>query len=110
MAEQEIVTRHFCYVGPATEGLLQQVNDKDWCKALKSAPQFAAEVVNENPQLKFEYWGKGVGCSGTRHRITHDEPGPAHEALDRGSNGTLVVAAGLATSSLESLLSGEAAI
>ena len=75
-AEQEIVTRHFCYFGLATQGLLRQVNDKVWYKALESASQFAAEVVKEGPQLKLEYWGKDLGAQAQDiiSRMTNPDP------------------------------------
>ena len=60
-AEQEIVTRHFCYFGFVPEGLLKQVNDEYWCDALKSASQTAERAVKEQPELKFEHWGADLG-------------------------------------------------
>ncbi|KAK0627075.1 kinase-like domain-containing protein [Immersiella caudata] len=59
--EQEILIRHFSYFGPVTEGLLQQVNSEDWRNALKGASQIAEEVVMEQPELRFEWWGKELG-------------------------------------------------
>ncbi|KAK3364123.1 kinase-like domain-containing protein [Lasiosphaeria hispida] len=59
--EQEILIRHFSYFGPVTEGLLQQVNSEDWCNALKGVSQIAEEAVKEQPELRFEWWGKELG-------------------------------------------------
>lgn len=60
-AEQEVLTRHFCYFGPATQGLLKQVGDENWRRALTGASAMANESVKENPQLKSEYRGKVLG-------------------------------------------------
>ncbi|KAF1840645.1 kinase-like protein [Cucurbitaria berberidis CBS 394.84] len=59
--EQEIITRHFTFFGPVPEGLLKQVNDEDWCNALKGASAMAEETVKEQPELRFEQWGEGLG-------------------------------------------------
>lgn len=55
------MTRHFSYFGPANKGLLEQVNDEDWCKALRSVSATADEAVLENPGLRFTEWGQGLG-------------------------------------------------
>lgn len=59
--EQEILIRHFSYFGPAPEGLLKQINSDDWCNALKGASEVAEEAVKEQPELRFERWGKELG-------------------------------------------------
>lgn len=60
-AEQEILTRHFSYFGPVSEGLLKQVNNENWWKALKGASGLAEHAVKEQPELRFEHWGKELG-------------------------------------------------
>ena len=52
--EQEILTRHLSYFGPAPEGLFKQINDDDWCAALKSASEIAEEAAREQPDVRFE--------------------------------------------------------
>ncbi len=56
--EQEIVTRHFIYFGPATEGLLRRVDDEMWCTALKDSSAQAEVVRREQPDDRFDSWGK----------------------------------------------------
>jgi hypothetical protein len=59
--EQEILTRHFCYFGPVTEGLLKQVDDEDWRNALKGTSGVADKALKEQPELRFEHWGQEIG-------------------------------------------------
>lgn len=59
--EQEILTRHFSYFRPVSDGLLKQANSEDWCNALRGASEIAEEAVKEQPELKFERWGKELG-------------------------------------------------
>jgi len=59
--EQENLTRHFSYFGPVTDGLLQRVNSENWCNALNSASLIAEKVVKEQPELRFEWWGRELG-------------------------------------------------
>ena len=59
--EQEILTRHFSYFGPVSDGLLKQVNSEDWCDALRGASKVAEEAVKEQPELRFERWGEELG-------------------------------------------------
>jgi len=61
--EQEMLTRHFSYFGPATEGLLQQVGSLAWCDALKEASAMAELAAKEQPERRFEHWGKDLGPS-----------------------------------------------
>ncbi len=68
--EQEILVRHFSYFGPVPEGLLKQIEpipeglpkqvDSEgwWCSALKGASKIAEKAVAEQPELRFERWGK----------------------------------------------------
>ena len=60
-AEQEILIRHFSYFGPVSDGLLKQVNNEDWGNALCGASRLAEEAVKEQPELRFERWGKELG-------------------------------------------------
>lgn len=59
--EQEILIRHFSYFGPVSDGLLKQVKNEDWCNALSGASEIAEEAVKEQPELRFERWGKELG-------------------------------------------------
>ncbi|KAK3943485.1 kinase-like protein [Diplogelasinospora grovesii] len=61
MPEMAIHVRHFSYFGLVPEGLLKQVNDEAWCKALKGASRIAEETVREQPELRFERWGEELG-------------------------------------------------
>ncbi|KAF2501016.1 kinase-like protein [Lophium mytilinum] len=60
-AEQEVLTRHFAYFGPLPEGLLKHVNDEDWCNALKGASELAEKAVEDQPEMRFEHWGRELG-------------------------------------------------
>ncbi|TAQ83182.1 hypothetical protein B7494_g8496 [Chlorociboria aeruginascens] len=59
--EQEILIRHFSYFGPASDGLLKLVSNEDWCNALSAASEIAEEAVKEQPELRFECWGRELG-------------------------------------------------
>ena len=59
--EQEILTRHFSYFGPVSDGLLKQVNSEDWCDALRGVSKIAEDAVKEQPELRFERWGEELG-------------------------------------------------
>ncbi|KAG4442792.1 hypothetical protein IFR05_001738 [Cadophora sp. M221] len=52
--------RHFAYFGPVNEGLLKQV-DSDEHITLKKASATAELAVNDQPELRFEVWGKDLG-------------------------------------------------
>ncbi|KAK4038215.1 kinase-like protein [Parachaetomium inaequale] len=60
-AEQEILTRHFCYFGPVTEGLVKRVEVEDWCHNLKLASATADRALKEQPELRFERWSEDLG-------------------------------------------------
>jgi serine/threonine protein kinase len=60
-AEQEILTRHFCYFRPATKGLLERVQIKEWREALEEVSRHAEKAVEKDPDLKFESWGEELG-------------------------------------------------
>jgi hypothetical protein len=62
--EQEILIRHFSYFGPVSDGLLKQVKNEDWCNALSGASEID-EAVKEQPELRFERWGRSLA---PRHR------------------------------------------
>lgn len=57
------MTRHFCYFGPPTEGLFNQIDNEDWCDDLKKAARVAERALKEQPELKFEHWGEGLGSA-----------------------------------------------
>ncbi|AEO58481.1 kinase-like protein [Thermothelomyces thermophilus ATCC 42464] len=59
--EQEILTRHFAYFGPVTEGLLKQIDSEVWSRALKAASRTGQLAVEDDPLLRFERWGEGLG-------------------------------------------------
>jgi hypothetical protein len=59
--EQEMLVRHFSYFGPANDRLLERVVDEDWRKVLKGTSELARLEVEDNPNLKFEYWGGDLG-------------------------------------------------
>lgn len=67
--EQEILIRHFSYFGPVSDGLLQQVNNEDWRDALMGASEIAEEAVKEQPELRFQRWGRDLG-SETQNMIS----------------------------------------
>lgn len=62
--EEQIVIRHFCYFGPASEGLFRLVDDEKWCTVLREVSEQAQELVKENPDWRFEQWGEGLGTEG----------------------------------------------
>jgi len=45
----------------APEGLLSRVDSDDWRRALKGASRVAEQAVKDEPELRFEYWGKELG-------------------------------------------------
>lgn len=62
-AEQEILTRHFTYFGPVPEGLFKQVNDKNWCEAMKAASEIADLAAKDQPELRFTWWSQELGSA-----------------------------------------------
>ncbi|KAL2192951.1 kinase-like protein [Corynascus similis CBS 632.67] len=59
--EQEILTRHFASLGPVTEGLLKQIDSEVWSRALKAASRTGQLAVEDNPLLRSERLGEGLG-------------------------------------------------
>jgi serine/threonine protein kinase len=57
---EEILTRHFSYFGPVNEGLLKQVDSREH-GTLKKASAMAELAVEDQPELRFEVWGKDLG-------------------------------------------------
>lgn len=55
------MTRHFSYFGPVTEGLLKQINNDNWRRAVEAASAVSEEVVKEQPELTFVHWGAELG-------------------------------------------------
>jgi hypothetical protein len=53
--------KSYLYFGPVSDGLLKQVSSEDWCNALRGASEIAEEAVKEQPELRFERWGKELG-------------------------------------------------
>jgi hypothetical protein len=83
-AEQEVVTKHFCYFGPVPESLYAQIKDDDWRAAFRSAARLADTQAREQPFSRLDFWGKTLGeaalemLSGTtsldpRARLTIDQ-------------------------------------
>ncbi|OIW30431.1 kinase-like protein [Coniochaeta ligniaria NRRL 30616] len=58
--EEDILTRHFTYFGPVNEGLLKQVDSREH-RILKRASATADLAVKNQPDLRFEVWGKELG-------------------------------------------------
>ncbi|KAI1826799.1 kinase-like domain-containing protein [Xylaria intraflava] len=58
--EMEILIRHFSYFGLVPEGLLKQVNSEIWRDCLRGASRLAGHAVEDNPKLRFDYWGSGL--------------------------------------------------
>ena len=59
--EQEILIRHSSYFGPANDGLLDRVVDEEWRDVLRGTSELARLEVEDNPKLKFKYWGEELG-------------------------------------------------
>ncbi|KAI0506683.1 kinase-like domain-containing protein [Xylaria bambusicola] len=59
--EQEILTRHFSMFGPVPEGLLKQVTNENWRRALEIGARAGEEVVKQNPLIRFSAWGVDLG-------------------------------------------------
>ncbi|KAK4122606.1 kinase-like protein [Parathielavia appendiculata] len=57
---EDILTRHFTYFGPVNEGLLKQVDSREH-GTLKKAAATAWLAVKNQPELRFEVWGKELG-------------------------------------------------
>ena len=66
--EQEILTRHFSYFGSANDGLLKQIDSEKWSKALALASQMAELAVEDQPEMRFDVWGRELG-SGAQNMI-----------------------------------------
>lgn len=82
--EQEILTRHFSYFGTVPEGLLRQVDSEDWVNALKAASEIADRAVKEQPELRFERWGKELGPDAQNMISGMTSPDPtARTTIDR---------------------------
>jgi hypothetical protein len=64
--EQEILTRHFYYFGPASRAFFEHVGDEEWSAALKSASEIADAMSKDEPGLRFERWGKELGAEALR--------------------------------------------
>ncbi|KAH9220257.1 kinase-like domain-containing protein [Leptodontidium sp. 2 PMI_412] len=62
-AEQEILTRHFIYFGPVPEGLYKQVNDKNWCEAMKESSEITDLAAKDQPELRFTSWSQELGSA-----------------------------------------------
>lgn len=60
-AEQEVLTRHFCFFGPVPEALPKHVDSEAWCAALEAASDDANKTVKEVPGLRFAHWGEELG-------------------------------------------------
>jgi hypothetical protein len=60
-AEQEILIRHFSFFGLANDGLLKQVGDDKWSKALTAASRVAEVNLEDQPEVRFEVWGQELG-------------------------------------------------
>jgi hypothetical protein len=61
-AEQEILIRHFSFFGLASDGLLKQVGDEKWSKALTAASRMAEVNLEDQPEARFEQWGEELGA------------------------------------------------
>jgi hypothetical protein len=59
--EQKIVTRHFVYFGPPTEGLFKQIDSEEWRENLEITSRVAERALEAEPELRFECWGKVIG-------------------------------------------------
>lgn len=60
-AEQEIVTKQFCYFGPVPESFYQQTKDGGWRHAFRMAARVAEAEVEERPMLRMKVWGEELG-------------------------------------------------
>ncbi|KAK1672242.1 kinase-like domain-containing protein [Colletotrichum godetiae] len=60
-AEQDIITRHFSYFGPAPEELFEQASNEKWTRALRSASAAAEGGVRDQPGLRFTNWSAELG-------------------------------------------------
>ncbi|KAI1509053.1 SPS1, serine threonine protein kinase [Pyrenophora tritici-repentis] len=74
--EQEILTRHFLYFGPANKGLLNQIASEKWTKALGLASKMAELAVQDQPEMSFEVWGQELGSEAYNmiSRMTKPDP------------------------------------
>lgn len=60
-AEQEIVTKYFCYFGPVPESFYQRTEDEEWRHAFRMAARVAEAEVEERPMLRMNVWGEELG-------------------------------------------------
>ncbi|XDG05990.1 hypothetical protein ABKA04_005605 [Annulohypoxylon sp. FPYF3050] len=78
--EQEILIRHFSYFGLVLEGLLKQVNSDVWRDALMEASAAAENAVKDQPEMKFEHWGREIGPEAQSMISTMINPDPSARA------------------------------
>ncbi|KAI1446591.1 kinase-like domain-containing protein [Annulohypoxylon stygium] len=78
--EQEILIRHFSYFGLVPEGLLKQVNSDVWRDALMEASAAAENAVKDQPEMKFEHWGREIGPEAQSMISTMINPDPSARA------------------------------
>ncbi|KAI1152282.1 kinase-like protein [Nemania diffusa] len=57
---EDILTRHFTYFGPVNEGLLKQVDSRAH-STLRKASAIAELAAKNQPELRFQVWGKELG-------------------------------------------------
>lgn len=81
--EEDILTRHFSYFGPVNEGLLKQVDSREH-STLKKASAVAERAVKDQPELRFEVWGKELGEAALDMISRMTKPDPmARPAIDQ---------------------------
>lgn len=60
--EQEVLSRHFTYFGPAVpEALFKRVDDEAGCELIKNMADIAEKVVKREPGRSFIYWSEEFG-------------------------------------------------
>jgi hypothetical protein len=60
-AEQEILSRHFCYFGPVPESLYQYIKDERWRKGLRIAADISDKEVVDRPAIRLTVWAAQLG-------------------------------------------------
>ena len=89
MPEQEILTRHFCYLGPVPKAIFDIIDDDDWCAALKEATTVADEIVKDELALRLERLSEELGSQATCHSRSRCQPSGNASCGEQGRPGSI---------------------
>nr|POE98624.1 serine/threonine-protein kinase [Quercus suber] len=101
-AEQELITRHFCYFGPMSQNLVKHVDSDDWRTVFEGISEIAEQAIKEDPSLRFTNWGEGLGPEAQdtitcmtkldpRARFSIDQPSEAFTILRNTQSAATII-------------------